>query len=626
MQTEETRPKTGDEAADFVMSFVEHSTTESRRDMEPIWDEVEQNFLVQPYNAAAISTDTSAPLGDRHDLAHKNRGFAVMKDPESHQVMMTIASGIVGATIPEPGYAKAKRVGFEDIPRAKVVNELVEHSDRLEGAFTTNLEWVMQACIYGTGIKEIYWDYIEQPQEFRRLGFEPDPFTGEMVPVDEVERLTAPVYDDVREEVFDVRDFFPDPGNNRISKMLGAVRRFKVSAATMKERAEAGIYKKSAVEEAAQKRQQTDAKEHEDKFTGEESDINTIRESHPDFMIETAYRYIGTVPWDSPDGYQRREIVVAGGVVVRDEPWFRRLPWFDIKITPRLNSFWGISPGELIRFDQDFADVVKMMLADAVVRLVHPPHVYNKNSDVDLAKLRAWRPGVPIGVQGDPNHAIGEVKYNPQLQPAFMMQGGVKQQMREGSAASDANQGFGIGTKRLSASEAVGTFENAAKRPDMFAQVVEREYLPPCAKYKVKLYGEYLEDDEDLADRVGESNMVTGLADILHDYDIQYVGSRMVASKQQQLGVMREMMGALANPMLAPLLPIIPLFQKFFDQNGLHELAAMVGNPQMVEGYLALHGVVGQQGQNPQNGNGNGTTPSSPSPMTLPAQALGGVQ
>ena len=617
VETEMKRARPLDEQADYVMSFVE-TAEEYMQPFEETWEEVEASWLVRPPEQQSLAPLTKYPFIFKSSEGRQNNGRAILKDPETHQAVMSIISGIVQSISPEDGFINAKHKGFEDIYKGKTVNGLLEYQAKLEGEFSAMFEWLLGAGIYGTGISEIFWDYVEEPRSLRSVEF--DPYSGAEFSTSTI--MNVPVWDDPRSEAFDIRDFFPDTGQCKLGRMKGAARRQKITAQRALYLADLGVYKKKAVLEAIERRQGS-SEYRDSRKTDDETGLNYPLESHDDFMDMPKYRYCGEVPFKvEGDEYMRREIVVLNGVTVRSEVWARRLPWFDCKITPRLGSFYGISPAEIMRYDQDFADTLKMMLADAVVRMVHPPHIYDRNQNVDLAKLRRFSPNTPIGA--DSIGAIQQVPYNPPVQPAFQMYSGIKQQMRQGSSATEANQGLGLGSKRLSASEAVGTFERSGIRPEMFNRVMEQEYLPPRGKYTLELYQEHLEDTEDLAYRIGESETTVALADILADFDVTFIGSRKAGTIEQELQAFREIISAGANPSFFALIPWIPLLRKHFEKLGAPEIAAMVGNPQMTQLNMMLTQLAGPDGLQSQ-GNGNGEQPSQSPIGSLPAQTFGGV-
>jgi len=602
-----------DESAEFVMEFVDDSR-EDRKPMEDIWDETEMNYLVRPYQDKSSSSNTSNPL----DVTKPYAGYAVMKDPETHQEVMTLASKMVLELFPpNRGFVSTKGVGFEDAFKASTAGKLLEYNFRLPGQFWSILQWIVNMGVYGTGILESLWFYEEQPRKFRSVGVDE---LGNESSTSQI--LMAPVWDDPRLELRDHRDFFPDPGSPLLSRMRGAASRFRVSEARAEYLAEGKIWRRSKVKKAIDFQTSKDSAELEDKH-GDETTGTDMRESMHSFKDMTGYRYCGEVPWTPSDGYTRREIVVLNGETVRDKVWPRRLPWFECKSVPRFNSFWGLAPAEVIRHDQDFADIVKMMLADAVVRMTHPSPVVNKFANVNYEQLRRPRPDRPIDVEGSPDAAIAWPNFNPPLQPAFAMYTETKNQMRQASGALGSIQGLGLGSKRFSATEAAQTFQNALDRPELFATVIEREFLPELGRYNLDLYKENLEPGtDDLSSRIGESSIPVPLSTILSDFDVAFIGSRQLTD-QQQIEANREIFSVAANPLVAQMIPWIPLLRDHFKSLGKEEIASMVGNPQLMQLHIALSNMLGPN--NAQSGNGNGTSPSMPPSGALPAQIAGGT-
>jgi hypothetical protein len=610
-----------DEQADFVMGFVSQSS-EDRDDMEEIWDETERNFMVKPLNEGSTSGKTSDPLNSRGKSSMSS--YSILKDPETHQEVMTIVSKIVAAVFPNGEFVRARPVGFEDALKADSVSKLLAYFHRLPGHYVTFIEWIMGAGIYGTGILECYWDYCVEPRVVRELSV--DQLSGIETSSEAV--LPVAVFDDPRAGVVDIRDVYPAPGCTRLDYSYGVAKRFKITGMEALRRSAKGMYEKDAVIRAIQNALHSDSIEDSDKPSNSPADLGPRLDINPEFVPLIGYDYYGETPFrvDSYDPkfptevLTRRAITVLGGETARSIIWPRRVPFFDHRLIPRLGSFWGISPAELIRFDQDLVDVLKMMLADAVVRMTHPPHIYDKNADVDLAKLRAFRPSVPIGATRI--DAIQQVPYNPPIGPAFQMFSGAKNQMREATGALGAVQGLGLGVDRASATEASATFQQAMDRPEMYASIFEKNDLPPLAQYVLKLYQEILpENDEmEVRRRIGESAYPVKLSDIMAEFDVEFVGSRIEGNKAQELQTYREIANLAANPVAAQLIPWIPLLRKWFNSMGSPDIAAMVGNPQLMQLNMLLT-QIGGGGQ--AQGNGNGTMPALPQPGMMAGQEAG---
>jgi hypothetical protein len=612
-----------DEQSDFVMSFVAQSS-EERDDMEEVWEETERNFLVRPLGESASSGATNDPLNNRGKSSLSS--YSILKDPETHQEVMTIVSKIVAAVFPEGMFVRARPVGFEDALKADNVSKLLHYWHRLPGHYVTQIEWLMGSGIYGTSVLECYWDIRIEPRIVREITL--DPFTGMELSLESVQPTA--VFDDPCASVLDIRDVYPAPGCTRIENAYGVAKRFKITAMEAMRRAARGMYDKDAVIRAIQNAVSTDSKESEDKPSDSVRDLTPSKKISPDFVPLIGYEYYGETPFrvDSSDPKHpteitsRRVITVLGNETVRSEIWPRRVPFFDHRIIPRLGSFWGIAPAELIRYDQDFVDVQKMMLADAVVRMTHPPHIYDKNADVDLAKLKMFRPSVPIGATRI--DAIQQVPYNPPLGPAFSMHANTKTQMREATGALGSIQGLGLGVDRASATEAGQTFQQAMDRPEMYASIFEKNDLPPLAQYVLKLYQEILPENDptEISRRIGESAYPVRLSDIMAEFDVEFIGSRMEGTKAQQLQTFREISNLGQNPVAQQLIPWVPLLRKWFNDLGAPDIAAMVGNPELMQLNLLLTQISGKSGM---SGNGNGTTLSQPPTGLLPAQEAGGV-
>ena len=599
-----------DDLADFVLSFVDDSTKD-RSDLEDIWEETENNFLVRPFTNQSLGSNTKFPLATSTRDFRSDRSRSVLKDPETHQEVMTIVSKIMLALFPEDRFLTLKPVGSEDTFKAEVAAKLLDYAFRLPNHYGVFFNWFLSAGIYGKGIIEAYWRYEEAEREARTVEY--DMMVGREV--SSFSTVVTPTYDDVEYCNIDVRDFFADPGASRLNKMAGAAKRFRLNAYKARSLAEAGLYEMAKVEDAIVAKQEHDSRQMTDR---EATSMSPAKESWSEFSPMIGYEYFGEVA--RTNGHTERMVVtVVNGITVREGSWPRRLPFFDTEFTPRLNSFWGIAPAEIIRHDQDFADIMKMMLADAVVRTTHPPFYYAKGGDVDLAKLRNYKIDTPIGMN-NPNEDVQQAQYNPPLNNTFAMYSQVKGQMREATGALGVVQGLGLGVDRASATEASNTFQAALDRPEMFARLAEREYLPPIAKYTLEMYKNTL-DSEELALRVGESNVGdVAIADIMGEFDIRFIGSRVEGSRQETVAAFREIISLAANPMVATMVPWPMVIAKFFEKLGANDIAAMVANPQLMQAQGAMQQALGPgQGQ----GNGNGEQPSLAPPGMMPAQSGG---
>jgi hypothetical protein len=163
-------------------------------------------------------------------------------------------------------------------------------------------------------------------------------------------------------------------------------------------------------------------------------------------------------------------------------------------------------------------------------------------------------------------------------------------------------------------------FQAAQSRPELYANILEREWLPSDGRIVIELYQEFLDpaNPEEMMARIGQSAGPFSLADIINvDWDLKLIGSRKENSKQRRLEAFREMVAASGNPVVAAANPWIPLLRKWYQDLGEKELAAMVANPQMIE----LHTMLTQLGGGQPNVNQRPTA-AAPSGL-MPAQTSG---
>jgi hypothetical protein len=242
---ERKRKKPVDEQSSYVMQFVEESR-EQKDDLEEIWDEVEENFLVRS-PAEAEFRSTRHPLIDPTDRRqHFAQNFSTLKDPETHQQLMTLAAKLMLALFPEDSFVQTKAVGFEDTFKSSTANKLLQHAHSLPGHYSAMLEYVLSILAYGTGIVETFWDFVERPRTEQVPSV--NPFTGEITFAPQT--LIQTIWDDPRVRPVNVRDFFNDPGASSILESRGAAVRFRLTADEAMDRAENGLYRMADTKEA----------------------------------------------------------------------------------------------------------------------------------------------------------------------------------------------------------------------------------------------------------------------------------------------------------------------------------------------------------------------------------------
>jgi len=601
-----------EEEAEWVLSFVEHSA-KARQFMEAIWAETRSNYLVLPFQETAYLGRVDFPYLEGRDLAGRYRGYAVLKDPESHQIVESLLGSEMVALFGDlRGAVQARPVGFEDARKAAVASRLLTYDFSLEGTIRSFYEWSKDAKIYGTGILEAYWDLVEEPAVTRRVEVD---LLGNQISSEEFDPQSV-VYDDPRVCPVDPMDFFPDPGASRVSEMEGCAKRFRTTAHKARSNPR---YDQEAVERAIRLGGSEDSRTKRDSAFRSLVDKPDPSSPHPDLKPLVGYVYYGWVPYEPYDGFKRRRIEVLQGVLVRSEPWFGRLPFFEHTHCPIQGRFWGLSPLEVIRFQQDFSDSMKMSIADAVTRMVYAAPIVDSTAEVDLARLRRWRPDRPILARSV--EAIRFLNYTPPVGAAQGAYAQEKSQMREATGATGIFQGFGLGVNRASGTEAAATFQRAGVRPEAQYMLIEREYLPALGRYLLWLNRRFLDDDEALRKRIGDVPPGSTLQDIDSDFDVAFVGTRQLSSRQELLAAYRELIGMAANPLIAAHVPWPEVIARFFRQLGLFEEAQALSDPTVAVRNLMMQMVQGARSQ----ATGNQANQPSLAPVgTTAAEAQGG--
>ena len=585
----------------FTMGFIANSK-HYRSQFIDRWREILANFIVEPYGFTESSVDR--PYGKARNIGYR-RNRIELKDGETHKVITTYASklvlGALGDTRAE--YVQAEPVGYEDATqKAPTVSKLLRYAFTRDGVFRSLVEAVTDMLLFGTSIVEIPWTYTEREMPVRSF----ESIDG--IEVDSFSRQRVVAYDDTEILPVDVQDFYPDPSEYVLEKMAGVAKRFRMNA--MQAKAMTGNplgFKTEAVNRAINfSPSKSDSKDSDyDQNFRKDYDQPRDRTAYPDFKEMIGFKYTGEVPWKDDIGSSRRQITILNNTVVQDIPYplaDEALPYRSMTINPVVGRFYGISPAEVIRYDQDLQDAVKILLAIAIKRQVLPPIAYDPLGDIDEAKLQAWDDDVLIPINGGPN-AIGTVKYDSGVFQGFELTDRKKQDMQETSGATGGLQGQELSTKRMSATEADNTIRNAMDRPELAAALLERDSLPKIGKSILRRYQQFLPDTEALKQRVGELPEPFWIGDISGDFDVRFVGSRMAMSRQQKLQAFdRAMAYAASVPGAAALLPNLQIWQMLFGEVlELPEIAAMVGDPQQMQMNLILQQLSGQGGA-AQNG------------------------
>jgi len=600
---------------DFVQEFFAASDIYRSQYIEK-WREVIANFMVEPeWQTARTSQD---PYRNQGRFGKKSIRQVLLKDPETHKIVMTYTAKLMRALFANPRreYVQAVPGGWEDAAeKAPTVTRLLRYVFGLEGHYRTMQEWVTDGLLIGTSIVESCWKYREM--DLPVVTVEDDGY-GEM-------HTTAyqriPVYDDVAMRVIDVEDFYPDPSRSRIEDMAGCGKTFRMNRFEAERMAESGVYDPAATQQAIDKGPVDPNAKKTATFTDFRRGLDKPSESR----APTSFKDMdGREYWgETPDG--RRTVTLLNGILVRNRPYLyadAHLPFHALTINPLPGRFYGVSPAETVRYDQSFADAIKILLAEAIIRQVHPPIAFDDTSEVDTEALKMWKADALVAVKGGPQ-SIGTLQYNANIPGGFAMLTGLKDSMQGASGATGSLQGE-EGPDREAATVGAQRYQQALDRPELAARLIEEDALAPLGRSILRRCQQYVRSTEDLQKRIGELPVSAWIGDILGDFDVQFVGSRMAMSRQQKLqAIDRVTAMSQANPAFQLVLPSQELAAWVVGELlELPEIAAKVGTPQAILGNALA---MAQFGPGAGAGNGNGAVQSAEPAGMLPAQSSGAV-
>jgi len=601
------------------MGFVAHSDKHRQQHLEK-WEEVVANFIVEPNDRWSSRQSSYSPYRNPPRSSRKARRQIILKDPETHKLVMSYAAKLTRALFSDRRheYVSASPVGYEDVLASDTVTRLLRYTWALPGVFRSMLEGIIDMLLFGTCVVEVPWKYLQREMPVRSVS------TQLGVELSETTRAVVPVYDDPAVNVLDVFDFYPDPGRYRIEDMSGAAKRFQMNAAAANRMVEGGLWKADAVRKAVNGATSNRPHDSAEDDLREGLDQPEDRTQYSEFKDLTGYEYWGEVPWKTDAGSNRQVITIWNNEVVRVDDYplnDPHLPFHSLVVNPMQGRFYGISPAEVIRYDQSFADAVKILLAEAIVRRVHPPIAYDTDGDFNVDKLDLWKADVPIGIRGGPN-AIGTLKYDADVGAGFALWQGLVDNIQGGSGATGGVQGE-EGPDREAATVGAFRIQAAMDRPELAAMILEEHSLPSISKAFIRRHQQFLRGTDDLQLRIGEMPESAWIGTIMGDFDVRFNGSRRAMTRQMKLqSVDRLVALATAMPPLAAGLPVQDIGQYVIgDLLELPEIAAKMGNPQEMLRNILLQQAMGQGG-----GGQNGVAQRSQPAGALPAQASGGVQ
>jgi hypothetical protein len=558
----------------FVLDFVEQSAR-ARNPYMPTWEEILNNYLVVPYGADDRSFYTASVAGSATHTLRRDRR-ARLKDPETHQIVETITSQAIDLLLGQREYIAAIPTATGSYDRARLIGNVLMAFFEQPGIWTTHYQLFKDAFLFGTAILEIGWEsrarlqYVRGSKEPERVIYRDQP-------------LHRPV---------DIWKFYPDPSGTSIQRdMIGCAKEFEITIqearrlAEPSEDGEPGVYDKDDVEAAILA--------YRERCEDQRKRFPSISRQMPErFQTMKGLEYWGESPEKASDGMSNRVITLLNGVRVRSRGnvyWDGNIPFKEIVVNPIAGRFWGLSPAEVIRYLQDSADNMLMVLNDAADLAVRGPLLVGAAFGGNPDQLRDRMLGDIINCT-DPK-MVGTVPVDLNaLQFAALDYMRRKQSMREATGATDTPQaigGGGQGGVDKTATEASLLYQAASRRVIQMVLPIEKDAYPWIGKTTHSRMRQFIDADTIVATLGGQAQEIP-FAEIDNDADVRFVGSRHAGSKFQkavQNRQMAEVLGSDRGERLALLAPEV-LVRWFRDGMEIPDAEAIV--ERMTDRALAL--------------------------------------
>jgi len=538
---------------EFVLDFIEKSNN-LKKQFAPVWDEVLENYLVVPFglqHGQRVWPPYHPEAPARYRIHEEFRPR--LKDPETHQIVESLTSQAMGLLLGQPDYITAQPIGLDDPEKSRMISRLLMALLDMPGVYRTHYQLFKDAFIFGTAVLEMGWTTRtrEQVVQVPRLQSDGQPMLDEQgaiiwdLAITEVVWRDAPLQREVS-----LWDFYPDPGGTRIQEdMTGVAKRFKISKSDAIQYGSGQVYDLARVREVIRRFENAERVKAE-KTGSPEGPFPHMADEVPSKVGSIGgFEYYGELPW-RPRGRDKstnRVITLWGDEIVRSHiiPFMDGMkPFKEIVVNPVSGRFYGLSPAEVVRFLQDTADNLLMVLTDATNLAVRSPLLMGSGFGGDPRRLRARRLNDVIPCSNPDMVKPLESDLNV-LQFASKTIIERKLMMREASGSANPLEG----PTEKSATEASEVVRLASQKVETMVGLIEREDYPQIGRMLHSRLRQFALDDGYIATLKGDKFDVT-LDQINVDADIRFVGSRQTQSKFQRSIQYREALKLLTPEVL----------------------------------------------------------------------------
>lgn len=575
-----------EEEVRFVMDFVDRSA-EKRQEYMSLWDEMLSNYLVMPSTMKQGVFRWKGQI-NRIGAAIAERGYSILKDPETHQIVDSLTSQALGLLLGERDYISAVPIGQDDYEKSRLISKLLMAQLEQEDVYRTHHELFKSAFLFGTSVISIGWETRSRIQMTKQMSLDPRTMlpSMSMTPQEVVYR------DRPLQRFVPLWNFFPDPNGTRIQQdMLGVAEEFEVDFDTAISLAESGVWDKQSVVRAIDK--------------ASKSSRNTEGPWGPPstaYRMLGGYEFWGRSPLSQHRGASNRVMTVLEGECVRSAIngyLDGNIPYKEINPNPVPGRFYGLGVAEVIRFLQDSADSLLMNLTDAADLAVRTPIMVGQMWGGDPDRLKARKLGDILQVRDVKQ--VGEVPMNLSAL-GFATQELLRRKisMREGSGVTNPMQAISSGD-RATATEVSELSRFATQKVESMVMLLERDAYPWIGRTLHSRNRQFLPPGGAVATLLGEQFEVP-LEVVDVEVDVRFVGSRTAQSRLQKVASYREGINVLASSL--PLLPIMPeMFVRYLrDGLDIPDGERIVADAVLRQAMTVQPGPTGPEGSQQQQG------------------------
>jgi hypothetical protein len=530
---------------DFVLECVERADPKKQK-FVPIWDEVLENFFMTSPRGRDVDPNFGSSRSQFGWLASEQgvqAQGAMLRDPETHQVIENLSIQTTRLVLGPSRYMTARPVGIESPEKAEQLTNVLLAVNSAPGRYRTYLELIKEGFLLGTGVAEIPFEIRSRQQLVRVPKLTSGFVTGFTDEPREVVYRRGPGL-----RIVDLYDIWVDPHGTRLNDdMLYIVKRFQTTEQQARELVRRGTYDREATERAISiAKGRKGGRLPKDDTTKRFEQFSQVAR----YGGMTGFECWAETPHKHRDGARNRVITLLEGEVVRSHinPYLDGMfPFVDFVTNPVMGRWYGMSPGEVVRFLQDATNHFLMAMTDAANMAIRSPLLVGHAFQGDLDRLQNRGPLDNI-VCANPD-AVKPLQTDLNtLQYAGLHYLQRITRIREATGAVPGGVQPIQPQGEQTATQFRGVAELASERVVFMANLLERDAFPRVARMFHSRLRQFMPEQGMIA-QLGSEQFVFRPEDIDFDAEFEFTGSTTGRSAAQTLQTTTAALTALmANP------------------------------------------------------------------------------